>query len=163
MIVPKDALLGPLNGGWGVTMSTLGYERAGVIEIAGNLISEVESFLRDAAAEGKHGARDRDRGAAIYTSARILGWLGERSLVDDGGGPNGAVAGLIKLAWSTLGQSFAEYTAEVDGLAAIAGGDMRNGRRLVASRSNTIAGGTTEVMKNFIGERSLGLPREPMV
>ena len=161
VIVPKDALLGPLNGGWGVTMSTLGYERAGVIEIAGNLISEVESFLRAAAADGKLGARDRDRGAAIYTRARILGWLGERSLVDDGGGPNGAVAGLIKLAWSTLGQSFAEYAAEVDGLAAIAGDDMRSGRRLVGSRSNTIAGGTTEVMKNIIGERSLGLPREP--
>ena len=162
-IVPKDALLGPLNGGWGVTMSTLGYERAGVIEIAGNLITEVESFLRSASADGKLGARDRDRGAAIYTRARILGWLGERSLVDDGGGPNGAVAGLIKLAWSTLGQSFAEYAAEVDGLAAIAGDDMRSGRRLVGSRSNTIAGGTTEVMKNIIGERSLGLPREPKV
>jgi alkylation response protein AidB-like acyl-CoA dehydrogenase len=38
---------------------------------------------------------------------------------------------------------------------------MRSGRRLVGSRSNTIAGGTTEVMKNIIGERSLGLPREP--
>jgi alkylation response protein AidB-like acyl-CoA dehydrogenase len=140
VVVPKDALLGPLNGGWGVTMSTLGYERAGVIEIAGNLISEVESFLRSTAADGRLDARDRDRG-----------------------GPNGGVAGLIKLAWSTLGQSFAEYAAAVDGLAAIAGDDMRNGRRLVASRSNTIAGGTTEVMKNIIGERSLGLPREPKV
>ena len=77
----------------------------------------------------------RDRGAAIYTRARILGWLGERSLLDDGGGPNGGVAGLIKLAWSTLGQSFAEYAADVDGLAAIAGDDMRSGRRLVGSRS----------------------------
>ena len=95
------------------------------------------------------------------TRARILGWLGERSLVDDGKGPNGAVAGLIELAWSTLSQTFGEYAAEVDGLAAIAGDDMRNGRRLVAGRSNTIAGGTTEVMKNIIGERSLGLPREP--
>ncbi len=134
-----------------------------MIEIAGNLISEIEQFLRTSSAEGKLGPRDRDRGAAIYTRARILGWLGERSLVSDGTGPNGAVAGIIKLAWSTLGQSFAEYTAEVDGLAAIAGDDMRSGRRLVGSRSNTIAGGTTEVMKNIIGERSLGLPREPKV
>ena len=66
---------------------------------------------------GASARRDRDRGAAIYTRARILGWLGERSLLADGGGPNGGVAGLIKLAWSTLGQSFAEYTADVDGLA----------------------------------------------
>ena len=163
VVVPKDALLGPLHGGWGVTMATLGYERAGVIEISGNLITEIEEFLHAAARDDRLSRRDRERGAAIYTRARILGWLGERSLLDDGGGPNGGVAGLIKLAWSTLGQSFAEYAAEVDGLAAIAGDDMRTGRRLVASRSNTIAGGTTEVMKNIIGERSLGLPREPKI
>jgi len=161
VVVPASALLGPLHQGWGVTMSTLGYERAGVIEISGNLITEIEGFLHAAADEGRLSARDRDRGAAIYTRARILGWLGERSLLADGGGPNGGVAGLIKLAWSTLGQSFAEFTAEVDGLAAIAGDDMRSGERLVGSRSYTIAGGTTEVMRNIIGERTLGLPREP--
>ena len=159
--VPVSALLGPMHQGWGVTMSTLGYERAGVIEVSGNLITEIERFLHGAADAGRLSARDRDRGAAIYTRARILGWLGERSLLDGGGGPNGGVAGLIKLAWSTLGQSFAEYAAEVDGLAAIAGDDMRSGQRLVGSRSYTIAGGTTEVMRNIIGERSLGLPREP--
>ncbi len=159
--VPVSALLGPMNQGWGVTMSTLGYERAGVIEISGNLITEIERFLHAASDAGRLSRRDRDRGAAIYTRARILGWLGERSLLADGGGPNGGVAGLIKLAWSTLGQSFAEYTADVDGLAAIAGDDMRSGDRLVGSRSYTIAGGTTEVMRNIIGERSLGLPREP--
>ena len=49
VVVPKDALLGPLHGGWGVTMATLGYERAGVIEISGNLIAEIEGFLHAAA------------------------------------------------------------------------------------------------------------------
>ena len=161
VVVPISALLGPMNEGWGVTMSTLGYERAGVIEVSGNLITEIERFLHAAADASRLSARDRNRGAAIYARARILGWLGERSLLDDGGGPNGGVAGLIKLAWSTLGQSFAEYAAEVDGLAAVAGDNMRSGERLVGSRSYTIAGGTTEVMRNIIGERSLGLPREP--
>jgi alkylation response protein AidB-like acyl-CoA dehydrogenase len=159
--VPVSALLGPMHQGWGVTMSTLGYERAGVIEVSGNLITEIDGFLHSAADAGRLSARDRDRGAAIYTRARILGWLGERSLLDDGSGPSGGVAGLIKLAWSTLGQSFAEFGAQVDGLRGIAGDDMRSGDRLVASRSYTIAGGTTEVMRNIIGERSLGLPREP--
>src|SRR5947207_15893285 len=112
----------------------------------------MEWILRGAGRAGRLGPRDGDRGTAIYTRARILGWLGERSLLRDGGGPSGGVAGLIKLAWSTLGQSFAEYSADVDGLAAIAGDEMRSGRRLVASRSSTIAGGTTEVMRNIIGE-----------
>ena len=45
--VPTSALLGPMNEGWRVTMTTLGYERAGVIEISGNLIEDIEQFLRD--------------------------------------------------------------------------------------------------------------------
>ena len=84
--------------------------------------------------------------------------------MEDGRGPNGGVSSLIKLAWSSLGQSLAEYAADVDGLGAIAGesrASIRSGDRLVSSRSNTIAGGTTEVMKNIIGERSLGLPHAP--
>ena len=155
---------GRSTAGWGVTMSTLGYERAGVIEIAGNLISEVESFLRQRGGRRQaQRARPRSWRRHLHPCAhpRLAGRAVARAATATG--PNGAVAGLIKLAWSTLGQSFAEYAADVDGLAAIAGDDMRSGRRLVGSRSNTIAGGTTEVMKNIIGERSLGLPREPKV
>jgi 3-oxochol-4-en-24-oyl-CoA dehydrogenase len=162
--VPTSALLGPMNEGWRVTMTTLGYERAGVIGLAGDLLDEVDQFLHAQGAAGALTATRRDQGLALYSRARILAWLGERALVEDGRGPNGGVSSLIKLAWSSLGQSFAEYVAEVDGLGAIAGetrASMRSGDRLVSSRSNTIAGGTTEVMKNIIGERSLGLPREP--
>ena len=162
--VPVAALLGPLNEGWRVTMTTLGYERAGVIGLAGDLVDEVDQFLHEQATRGTLTATRRDQGVALYSRARILAWLGERALVEDGRGPNGGVSSLIKLAWSSLGQAFAEYAADVDGLGAIAGesrASIRSGDRLVSSRSNTIAGGTTEVMKNIIGERSLGLPREP--
>jgi alkylation response protein AidB-like acyl-CoA dehydrogenase len=162
--VPVSALLGPVNEGWRVTMTTLGYERAGVIGLAGDLVDEVDQFLHEQGARGTLTATRRDQGVSLYSRARILAWLGERALVEDGRGPNGGVSSLIKLAWSSLGQSFAEYAADVDGLGAIAGdtrASLRSGDRLVSSRSNTIAGGTTEVMKNIIGERSLGLPREP--
>ena len=67
MIVPKDAARAAQRRP-GVTMfdTRLPARPAGVIEIAGNLISEVESFLRSAAADGKLSERNRDRGAAIY-------------------------------------------------------------------------------------------------
>lgn len=162
--VPASALLGPMNEGWRVTMTTLGYERAGVIGLAGDLVDQVDEFLHEQGARGTLTPTRRDQGMSIYSRARILGWLGERALVEDGRGPNGGVSSLIKLSWSSLGQAFAEYAADVDGLGAIAGEtaeSIRSGDRLVRSRSNTIAGGTTEVMKNIIGERSLGLPREP--
>ena len=161
VIVPKDALLGPLNGGWGVTMSTLGYERAGVIEIAGNLISEVESFLRTRRRTASSRARPRSRRRHLHPCP-ILGWLGERSLAQRRRPARTARSPGSSSSRGRRSDSRSPSTrADVDGLAAIAGDDMRNGRRLVGSRSNTIAGGTTEVMKNIIGERSLGLPREP--
>ena len=64
-----------------------------MIEIAGNLISEVESFLRAGRADGKLHARDRDRGAAIYTPGADPRLAGRAVALDDGGGPNGASPG----------------------------------------------------------------------
>ena len=68
--------------------------------------------------------------------------------------------GSSSFACSNLGQPFAECSDNVDA-SRRSGDDMRSGQRLVGSRSYTIAGGTTEVMRNIIGERSFGLRREP--
>ena len=70
-------------------------------------------------------------------------------------GPEGS---LVKLAWSTTDQALTTTAVDVLGLDAL---DGRWARELLASRSLTIAGGTSEVNKNIIGERVLGLPREP--
>ena len=71
------------------------------------------------------------------------------------------MSSLIKLAWSQLGQRYAEVAFELDATNATAGLAPAATDRLLQSRMYTIAGGTTEVMKNLIGERNLGLPREP--
>ena len=49
MFVPRSALLGPLHEGWRVTMATLGFERAGVISIAGKLVDEIMTMTHSPA------------------------------------------------------------------------------------------------------------------
>ncbi|MDP1807875.1 MAG: acyl-CoA dehydrogenase family protein, partial [Acidimicrobiales bacterium] len=65
---------------------------------------------------------------------------------------------VIKLAWSMHEQALAQTAVDVLGLDAL-DGPWATG--LLSSRSLTIAGGTTEVNKNIIGERVLGLPKPP--
>jgi alkylation response protein AidB-like acyl-CoA dehydrogenase len=97
--------------------------------------------------------------AARYTDARLLELLGRRTLgaVLAGRQP-GAEASVVKLAWSKHEQALAETAVSILGMRALSD---RWGEGLLSSRSLSIAGGTTEVNKNIVGERVLGLPREP--
>ena len=99
---------------------------------------------------------------ALYSNARILEWMGQRALANiNDVAAAGAVASLIKQTWSTLSKRYAEARCDLAGLDSIAGLAPEAGQGLLTSRASTIAGGTTEVMKNILGERNLGLPREP--
>jgi 3-oxochol-4-en-24-oyl-CoA dehydrogenase len=161
MSVPRSALLGPLNEGWRVTMATLGFERAGVISIAGKLVDEVMGMVHSPAISTATPIL-RHRVLDTYMSARILQWMGNRALANiNDAAAAGAAASLIKQTFSLLSQEFAEVSADLAGLDAIAGLAPEAAHRLLTSRASTIAGGTTEVMKNLLGERNLGLPKEP--
>ena len=161
VFVPRTALLGPLDEGWRVTTSTLGFERAGVISIAGKLVDEIMVMTHSAAVAAASPSL-RQQVVRTYTSARILQWMGNRALADiNDPVAAGAASSLIKQTFSLLSQSFAEVSADLAGIDCIAGLAPEAAHRLLTSRASTIAGGTTEVMKNLLGERNLGLPREP--
>ena len=68
---------------------------------------------------------------------------------------------IIKLAWSQLRQRFSETQMTVAGLPATVGLDESTSSEFLGSRSATIVAGTTEIVKNVLGERVLGSPREP--
>jgi alkylation response protein AidB-like acyl-CoA dehydrogenase len=164
--VPVSAVLGEVDGGWTVATGTLSNERAGV---AGLYLTTRSTFdrLLDAAREPRaDGTRPvdsplaRQRLMVTFVAVRNLEFLAKRSLgAALSGRPPGAEGSVIKLAWSQAGQSIARTAVDVLGLDALEG-DW--GRALLSSVSVSIAGGTTEVNKNIIGERVLGLPREPL-
>ena len=161
VFVTTGALLGPLHEGWRVTMATLGFERAGVISIAGKLVDDVMKMAHSDAVAGASPSL-RHRVLDVYAGARVLQWMGERALANiNDPVAAGTASSLIKQAFSLLSQRFAEVGADLAGMDAIAGIASEAAHRLLTSRASTIAGGTTEVMKNILGERNLGLPREP--
>jgi alkylation response protein AidB-like acyl-CoA dehydrogenase len=94
-----------------------------------------------------------------FIEVRNLELLAKRTLgAALAGKPPGPEGSVIKLAWSLTDQALADTAVDVLGLPALSDGWATN---LLGSRSLTIAGGTTEVNRNIIGERVLGLPREP--
>ncbi|MDW3219694.1 MAG: acyl-CoA dehydrogenase family protein [Acidimicrobiales bacterium] len=159
--VPVEAVLGEVGSGWHVATRTLGFERAGVAKLALMLQENVDRLLADAGADRREDPIVRQLLAARHTDAVLLRLLSQRTIsaVMNGRTP-GAEASVVKLAWSQMEQRVAESAMDVLGLDALSGAW---GERLAGSRSLTIAGGTTEVNKNIVGERVLGLPREPKV
>ncbi|WP_261561505.1 acyl-CoA dehydrogenase [Frankia tisae] len=158
--VPRSALLGPLHAGWTVTMTTLGFERAGVIELAAGLEQSVGDLVT---ALSGHGLDELTRLELTdrLVEARLVGLLGSRALgrIADGGAP-GAEHSVIKLLWSRAMQHQGETHLAALGLAGVAEATGRRAQReYLMSRSATIAGGTTEIMRNILAERVLGMPR----
>jgi len=155
--VPRAAMLGPLHGGWTVAMTTLGHERAGVARLHLSLARRLDDLLADPRAnEGRQDPLLRERLARIYASIRCMRFLTERSLSD----PSAAGAGgsLAKLSWAHCDQELANLAVDLIGLDAL-GAEDRWAQNLLAVRQASIAGGTTEINKNIVGEHVLGLPR----
>ena len=154
--VPRSAVLGEVDQGWSVATRTLSNERAGV---AGLYLTQRGKLDRLLAAAGDLDPVRRDRVVRRYIEVRNLELLAKRTLgaalAGRAPGPEGSV---IKLAWSLTDQALANTAVDVLGMSALSDGWASN---LLGSRSLTIAGGTTEVNRNIIGERVLGLPKEP--
>jgi alkylation response protein AidB-like acyl-CoA dehydrogenase len=156
--VPVASRLGEENEGWRVAMTTLAHERGGVAQLHLGLRSQIQSLL-DLAQETP--ARDdpvlRQRLARLYLEGELLKLLSERAISGAMHGRElGPESSLAKLVWNDAMQHVGEVAADVLGADADAG---EWGRARIAARSYTIAGGTTQVNKNVLAQRVLGLPR----
>ncbi|MGE9809637.1 acyl-CoA dehydrogenase family protein [Janibacter sp. G1551] len=160
--VPRTALLGPLNEGWKVTMTTLGHERSGVVTHASAIVREIEETvdsLRYDRAGRELPGHLRDDLVERYVEGRVVGILGERSLASiRATGQPGSEQSIIKLEWSLFAQRLAATKLALDGADAVVGDGFASTKDYLRARSATIAGGTTEVMKNILAQRVLGLP-----
>ncbi|MBV8305552.1 MAG: acyl-CoA dehydrogenase, partial [Acidimicrobiia bacterium] len=160
---PRSALLGPVNEGWRVAMTTLTYERGGVARLHLGVRKKIAALLDLARTTERHGrpaAEDpvlRQRLAHLYLEGEYLKLLSDRAV---SGLLHGREAGpetsLAKLVWSDCESHIAEVAGELLGPAANTGSW---GRDRVYVRALSIAGGTTQVNKNIVAQRVLGLPR----
>ncbi|HEY6318374.1 MAG TPA: acyl-CoA dehydrogenase family protein [Acidimicrobiia bacterium] len=162
--VPVSQTLGPINEGWRVAMTTLAHERGGVARLHLGLRAKVARLFdlarRTPLGDGGMASQDgalRQRLARAYLHAELLKLLADRAISGElHGRPLGPEGSIAKLVWSETEQLVAEVSGEVLGPDAN-GGEW--GRDRVAARSHTIAGGTTQVNKNIVATRILGLPR----
>jgi alkylation response protein AidB-like acyl-CoA dehydrogenase len=146
--LPATALLGPLHGGWGVAMGTLTNER-GHIGASGIALRR---RLDELAGIAGLAPVARDRLVALLARGRALHALGQRQ------GAVATVSGsLAKLGVTELLFDLAVLEADLAGADAMLQGGAAS--RLLGAPGGRIAGGTTQVQKNIIGERILGLPK----
>jgi alkylation response protein AidB-like acyl-CoA dehydrogenase len=145
-----DDLLGPLHGGWTVATSVLADERSEVgasgIAVRRELAALTER-VRSAEPSTRAGA------AVLVTEGEALAQLFERSGGDPTLGP------LTKLARTEFSSRMTELAIDGEGAAGMI--DGQHTEAFLYAPGMRVAGGTSEIQRNLIGERLLGLPREP--
>jgi alkylation response protein AidB-like acyl-CoA dehydrogenase len=168
VVIPRQNLVGHLNGGWGITQGSLAHERAGLwVESVARFEQTIDALADLARRTGK--ASDpviRRKIAATYelsSSLRSLGYKGFASFAQGSAAPEHSY---MKMATSEAGKAAFELGMEISGpVAAVTGGDFavesgRYSHGFFMSFANTIAGGSSEIQRNIIAQRVLGLPRK---
>ena len=180
--VPKENVIGEVNGGWAVAMTLLGYERgeaAATTPVA--FKGELDRLLELAKLRGR--TEDpviRQRLAWAYTKVEIMRFLGMRTLTKFLAGEHpGPDASIFKLYWSEYHRLVSELAVDIlgaDGMHFVgklpssafatdaAGAPNESGSwvgTFLNARAGTIYAGTSQVQRNIIGEMVLGLPKEP--
>ena len=164
VFVPDDDVVGEINGGWTVARATLGNER---VSIGGNKSNrDVIGDDELVAAASRYAADDRAVAVEVgetLAEAHAMSALNlrqvMRAVIGAGPGPEGAVTKLLS---AEHAQRVTSLALRVAGEAGIGDGEPRIRFQYLFDRCLTIAGGTSEIVRNIIAERILGLPRDPL-
>ncbi len=159
--ISGDCMIGGVGNGWKVALTTLMNERAGLaFFLQVRLRRLLDDLIEEAAGRGL--LEDdvvADRLGALHVKAELLRLTAYRGLtaIERYGQP-GPEGSLTKWMWSDTNQELAQLAADLLGPEALLQGTPW-GYELLRARGNSIEGGTTEILKNIVAERVLGLPR----
>ncbi len=169
---PLFNVVGGLNNGWRVAMTALGYERGAAVTTQHlSYMPEVLALIETARANGTIAdARVRGHLAWAYAQVELMRYGGLRTMsaMMRGDGP-GALEAINKIHWSEYHRRLGEWAIDLDETSGLVrpegeGYEMSRWQDLfLSSRSGTIYSGTSEIQRNIIAERILGLPKDPKV
>ncbi len=159
--IPDENVVGGVGNGWQVAITTLMHERAGLGAAAAASVRIALGQLIELAQE--RGVADdpiiRQRIAQLLIEVealRLNAWRGLTAIMKTGiPGPEGS---LPKLQWSAVNQALTELAVSIQGDEGVEK-ESDWTYRFLRARANSIEGGTTEILKNIIAERVLGLPK----
>jgi alkylation response protein AidB-like acyl-CoA dehydrogenase len=157
VFVPDDCVIGGVDDGWRVATTTLAHERGTNFPFKEQVVHEV--YLDDLYRAGDLADPEvADALAQAFVELRVLRLHNWRTLsrLSRGEEP-GPESSWVKLAWTDMTQHLSDAALLVEGLAGSL--DGRWSRQWLWSKAASIAGGTSEIQKNIVGERILGLPR----
>ena len=178
--IPDDQRISDVGDGWRVTLTTLMNERVAIGSNvtprgAGPIAQAVEVWKKSES----HDRVKRDKLTKLWIEAEAMRLTNMRASDGRKRGVPGPEGSTGKLHWADLNKKIAEFTVDLlgaDGMLLPGGYTMTRPdeagvgpnrqaaqRAFLRSRANSIEGGTSEVMRNILGERVLGLPGEPRV
>ncbi|HLB27703.1 MAG TPA: acyl-CoA dehydrogenase family protein [Dehalococcoidales bacterium] len=170
--IPKNLMVGPKNGGWYISMGTLEFERSNSSSAIQSL-NTITSLIELAQKTERNGhplSKDpltRQKIAQFYIESNVGKYIGLRALTrqlrGQTPGPESSVGSLLAM---ELGQRIEDFAMYLEGpYSQLVRGSkhaINNGmwqRSFLASRGRTIMTGTSEIKRNIIAQRTLGLPR----
>jgi 3-oxochol-4-en-24-oyl-CoA dehydrogenase len=172
VVVPKSQVIGEPGQGWRIAMTTLMNERIAAggspLRRGEGPISQAMEAYAAAVHEGRADAVDRDRLIRLWTKTEAARLISQRASA----GPKGSI---VKLQLGDTVRAVYDFCLDLSGSAGLlidhyeddrpdavtALGGGHPGKAYLRSMANSIEGGTSEILRNTLGERVLGLPPEP--
>jgi 3-oxochol-4-en-24-oyl-CoA dehydrogenase len=166
VFVPDADVVGPIDGGWTVARATLGNESVSIGGGDGGMTMPIKAFIAPLDAHPERLAGGAGRVGRHIARTQAMGVLNQRAayraVAGSGPGPEGNIT---KLLLSEIGHETAAIMAELAGPdgAFLDGPGAMGATLMLMNRALSIAGGTSEIKRNQIAERILGLPRDPLI